>query len=242
MKLYDLMTDNRRENILVGSKKPVFGWRVETEKRNVRQESYRVQVWDEQGNSVWDSGTVESSRMAGIQYEGKELQSGKRMTWHVSCIFSSDEGVITAEEESSFETAYYNREDWKGKFIGETKDHEYHLYRKKFGCKKAVKLAKLYVCGMGAFECWINGKRVSDHVMEPGWTDFRRTCFYTAYDVTEYFAEGENTENVILVKLGDCMFNVPGGRYVYFQRSYGKSPSFCASWSWFMRMAAGNMW
>ena len=55
------MTDNRRENILVGSKKPVFGWRVETEKRNVRQESYRVQVWDEQGNSVWDSGTVESS-------------------------------------------------------------------------------------------------------------------------------------------------------------------------------------
>ena len=227
MKLYDLMTDNRRENILVGSKKPVFGWRVETEKRNVRQESYRVQVWDEQGNSVWDSGIVESSRMAGIQYEGKELQSGKRMTWHVSCIFSSDEGVITAEEESSFETAYYNREDWKGKFIGETKDHEYHLYRKKFGCKKAVKLAKLYVCGMGAFECWINGKRVSDHVMEPGWTDFRRTCFYTAYDVTEYFAEGENIENIILVKLGDCMFNVPGGRYVYFQRSYGKAKFLC---------------
>ena len=64
MKLYDLMTDNRRENILVGSKKPVFSWRVETEKRNVHQESYRVQVWDEQGNSVWDSGTVEASRMA----------------------------------------------------------------------------------------------------------------------------------------------------------------------------------
>ena len=67
MKLYDLMTDNRRENILVGSKKPVFSWRVETEKRNVHQESYRVQVWDEQGNSVWDSGTVEASRMAGIR-------------------------------------------------------------------------------------------------------------------------------------------------------------------------------
>ena len=69
--------------------------------------------------------------------EGKELRStGKEWTWHVSCIFSSDEGVITAEEESSFETAYHNREDWKGKFIGETKDHEYHLYRKKFGCKR----------------------------------------------------------------------------------------------------------
>ena len=90
-----------------------------------------------------------------------------------------------------------------------------------------MKLAKLYVCGMGAFECWINGKRVSDHVMEPGWTDFRRTCFYTAYDVTEYFAEGENIENIILVKLGDCMFNVPGGRYVYFQRSYGKAKFLC---------------
>ena len=100
-----------------------------------------------------------------------------------------------------------------------------------------MKLAKLYVCGMGAFECWINGERVSDHVMEPGWTDFRRTCFYTAYDVSEYFAEGENTENIILVKLGDCMFNVPGGRYVYFQRSYGKAKLLC-SWSWFMKMAS----
>lgn len=33
MKLYDLMTDNRRENILVGSKKPVFGWRVGDRKK-----------------------------------------------------------------------------------------------------------------------------------------------------------------------------------------------------------------
>ena len=187
MKLYDLTIDKRRENILVGSKKPVFGGRVETEKRNVYQKNYRVQVWNEQGDSVWDSGIVSSPKMTGIRYEGEELQSGKRMTWHVSCTFTCDDGEMAAEEESSFETAYYNREDWKGTFIGETKDQEYHLYRKQFCLKKAVKLAKLYVCGMGAFECWINGKRVSDYVMEPGWTDFRKTCFYTAYDVSEYF-------------------------------------------------------
>lgn len=110
-------------------------------------------------------------------------------------------------------------DDWKGCFIGETEDIIYHLYRKAFTCERKVKKARLYVCGLGHFECWLNGKRVSDHVLEPGWADYDKTCFYTAYDVK---GQLENGKNALLVKLGDGMFNVPGGRYVYFPRTYGK--------------------
>ena len=126
MKLYGLTTDNRRRNILVGSKEPTFAWKVKTEKRNVYQKNYRIQVWDEAGDFAWDSGIVNSARMTGIRYEGKELRSGERMNWRVLCTFISDDDVMSAEGESIFETAYYNREDWKGTFIGETKDREYH--------------------------------------------------------------------------------------------------------------------
>lgn len=126
---------------------------------------------------------------------------------------------MEASEESFFETGYFNRKDWKGCFIGETQDHVYHLFRKAFKCGGRVRRAKLYVCGMGHFECWLNGQRVSDHVLDPGWTVYDKTCFTTAYDVTELLAQGRNA---ILVKLGDGMFNVPGGKYVYYERSYGK--------------------
>lgn len=224
MKLYHLTTDSRRENILVGNRKPVFGWRAETEETNVYQKSYRIQVRNEEGDQIWDSGIVVSSRMVNIPYEGEELQSGMRLNWQVSCVFGCDHGSREAEAESYFETAYFHKEDWKGIFIGETKDHEYHLYRKKFLSSGKVKRAKLFICGMGSFECYLNGKRISDYVLEPGWTDYRKTCLYTAYDVTEYLADGENT---LLVKLGDGMYNLPGGRYVYYERSFGKAALLC---------------
>lgn len=224
MKLYDLTTDNRRENILVGSCQPVFGWKVKTKERNVYQENYRIRVWDEKGGQVWDSGIVAASEMTNIPYEGAPLESGAKMTWHVCCTFRCENGEKEAEEESFFETGYYEADDWKGCFIGETKDGEHHIYRKKFHCRREVKLARLLICGLGSFECWLNGKRVSDYVLEPGWTDYRKTCFYTAYDVTEYFGE---VDNMLLVKLGDGMYHVPGGKYVYFDRSYGRAKLLC---------------
>lgn len=239
MTLYDLKTNNLKENNNVDRQNPVFGWKVRSSKRDICQESYRVRVWTEDGNPVWDSGCVKSSRMSNIPYEGKKLVSGGRYLWTVDCVFScaadfnedagtvhsgeegKDEGRIRMEssEESFFETGYFNIEDWKGCFIGETRDHVYHLFRKAFVCCKKIRRAKLYVCGMGHFECWLNGRRVSDHVLEPGWSVYDKTCFYTAYDVTQLLGEGGNA---VLVKLGDGMFNVPGGRYVYYERSYGK--------------------
>ena len=168
---------------------------------------------------VWDSGTVCSSSMANIPYEGKTLDSGSRYRWRVECALDYEDGEKNTTEEAWFETGLFSMDDWKGCFIGETEDHVYHLYRKAFTCERKVKKARLYVCGLGHFECWLNGKRVSDHVLEPGWADYDKTCFYTAYDVA---GQLENGKNALLIKLGDGMFNVPGGRYVYFPRTYGK--------------------
>ena len=227
MRICGLRTENQRFPLTIGCKRPVFGWRAEGEEEGIRQEAYRIQVWREEseaGDTVWDSGWVSSSRMTSIAYEGEELVSGGRYGWKVEGKFRLGDGsAVTAEGCSRFETGYFDREDWKGSFIGETADHTYHLYRKVFRAGGKVKRAKLYVCGLGHFECWLNGSRVSDHVLEPGWSDYDKTCFYTAYDVTEFMAAPAAAgNNCLLVKLGDGMFNVPGGRYVYYERSYGK--------------------
>ena len=59
---------------------------------------------------------------------------------------------------------------------------------------------------------YINGKQISDRVLEPGWTDYRKTSFYSVYDVTEEIQEGKNG---IGVKLGDgCIIFREGVIYI----------------------------
>lgn len=245
MKICGMKVNHLSENLTAGPENPVFSWRVEGQEENIRQLGYRVQVWREDGQTCWDSGSVESRRMTGIPYRGEPLTAGSAYTWRVECRLSrggtvgggsdwggaaapGSDGAVQAPAEgqitvvcgnSSFETGLFGPEDWKGCFIGETKDHVYHLYRKAFSAGAGLKKARLYICALGHFEGWINGRKVSDHVLEPGWSDYNKTCFYTAYNVTELLQEGDNA---LTVKPGDGMFHVPGGRYVYYERSYGR--------------------
>lgn len=216
MKIIRLRTENREHPYGIDVKNPVFSWNIFAEEQNWKQKSYRICV-EKDGKCVWDSGKVISDRMVQIPYEGESLQSDTRYEWQVEV--QGTRGECTKSEKTWFETGLYEKEDWKGIYIGEIKDHSYHLYRGIFQVKKRVVRARMYVSGLGHHICYINGKQISDRVLEPGWTDYRKTSFYSVYDVTEEIQEGKNG---IGVKLGDGMYNLPGGRYLYYKRSYGK--------------------
>jgi hypothetical protein len=222
MKVCGLRIENRISPIDISVKNPAFSWRVETDEKNWKQKEYRIQVKKEGQELVWDTGFVSSGQMTGIFYEGLHLESDTRYNWNVECV--SKNGEIASGEETWFETGLFEDSDWMGIYIGETQDRVYHLYRKKFEIEKKIRKAKLYVCGFGHHEFYINGRKISDRVLEPGWSDYRKTCYYSTYDVTGFLKEGQNAAGV---KLGDGMFHVPGaaseGRYVYYERSYGKS-------------------
>lgn len=90
--------------------------------------------------------------------------------------------------------------------------------RKEFTLEKKIKRAVAYVCGLGFYELHLNGQKVGDRVLDPGWTNYRKTCLYTTYDVTAQLARGSNALGVML---GNGMYNVPGGRYAKFNGSMG---------------------
>lgn len=58
--------------------------------------------------------------------------------------------------------------------------------------KKKMARAKLYVTAMGAYELFLNGKRVGDDWFAPGNSQYREVLGYYAYDVTDLLAEGSN--------------------------------------------------
>jgi alpha-L-rhamnosidase len=70
--------------------------------------------------------------------------------------------------------------------------------RKDFDVKGPVKSARLYVTSLGDNQVFLNGKRVGDQVLAPGWTDYREHVKYQAYDVTAMVATGKNALGALL--------------------------------------------
>ena len=66
------------------------------------------------------------------------------------------------------------------------------LLRHSFAIGKPVASARLYVTALGAYRFQINGARVGDQVLSPGWDDFRTHVPYQAYDVTQQLKTGQN--------------------------------------------------
>jgi len=87
------------------------------------------------------------------------------------------------------------------------------LLRHEFNAPKKIRRASLFICGLGQYEMFLNGNPVTDTFLNPGWTDYSKTCLYDSYDVTGLVKEGSNAIGALL---GNSFFNmhpVPPGRY-----------------------------
>ena len=84
-----------------------------------------------------------------------------------------------------------------------------------------VRRARLYASALGLYEVRLNGRRVGDQLLTPGWTDYRQRVQYQTYDVTELVRQGPNAIGALL---GEGWF---AGRLQGGQR-YGDTPLFLA--------------
>lgn len=96
------------------------------------------------------------------------------------------------------------------------------IFRRQFDLDKPVRKAIVSICGLGQYVLSINGRPVTRSLLNPGWTDYRKTVLYDTYDVTRLLLRGKNALGVML---GNGMYNVEGvkGRYTKFVGSFGQS-------------------
>ena len=77
------------------------------------------------------------------------------------------------------------------KFIGVTERSNTFTVEKKFNIKSTEKAA-LKITALGLYFAEINGVRVGDCYLTPGWTSYNKTLQVQEYDVTALLKEGEN--------------------------------------------------
>ena len=78
------------------------------------------------------------------------------------------------------------------------------FFRKTFEVNSQLKNGKVYICGVGFYELYINGKKVGDHVLDPAPTVYSRRLRYLVYDVSNFLRPGQNVIGIIL---GNGLYN-----------------------------------
>ena len=72
------------------------------------------------------------------------------------------------------------------------------LLRKEFAVTKDVRRARVYVSGIGWSELYLNGRKVSDRVLDPAATDYDKRVLYVTHDVTDHLKRGTNALGIML--------------------------------------------
>ena len=176
---------------------PRFGWRVTEEYCKTIQEAYQIYVYDSSNHCVWDSNKVVSSQCSAIEYAGMPLSSFLEYRWQVTLWLrdmQNTKSEIQIQAEDTFEMGILNQNDWQGEWIWakEMPTDAVPLFRREFIVEKIPNKARVYLSGIGYCEAWINGKKLGDAFLDPGWTNYNKTVLYRIYDVTSLLQEGKN--------------------------------------------------
>ncbi|MBN2161838.1 MAG: family 78 glycoside hydrolase catalytic domain [Pontiellaceae bacterium] len=110
----------------------------------------------------------------------------------------SGDWAAVAYDDSAWGYASGGGTPWGTPSLNDTARVPVPYLRKNFSVSQAVSRATVYVTALGAYELHLNGQKVGNDVLAPGWTDFNKRVYYQTYDVTEMVQNGANTLSALL--------------------------------------------
>lgn len=224
-----LTTEYRTSPLGVATAQPRMSWQIKSSGRNFMQSAYEVRTGSNaaalaKGKEIgWQSGKVSSGESLHIPYGGGALSSRQRVFWQVR-VYDRNGKASPWSQVASWEMGLLQPSDWSAQWIGRANDTTGKpgpspIFRKPFQLAKPVQSARLFVTAHGLYEAHINGKRVGEDHLTPGWTAYDKRLQYQVYDVTPLL---QNGNNVIGATLGDGWYR---GNLVFLNQrnTYGKT-------------------
>jgi alpha-L-rhamnosidase len=237
----------------VESASPVLSWQLKSSRANTMQTTYRIlvsdnlQILDGNKGNIWDSKKVNSPASLQVAYKGSQLKPAKTYYWKVM-VWDNHQQQSSWSGFACWQMGLLTKADWQGanwiafdklpdtsviipfyhgkgpKKLGPAND-VLPLMRKTFNVNNPLKKATLYICGLGHFDLSLNGKKVSDHFLDPGWTKYDKQALYVPFDITNNLKAGKNT---IGVMLGNGFYYIPRDkRYRKLTGEYGYPKMIC---------------
>ncbi|GAA3895997.1 glycoside hydrolase family 78 protein [Streptomyces lacrimifluminis] len=184
-----------RENALgVGTPEPRLSWQVRTDDPAWQQTAYEMEL---DGATVVRVGSAEQIL---VPWPFESLPPRSRASVRIRVASGGRWSEWSAP--ATVETGLLHPADWSARFIT-PRDHGAldapapELVRT-VTLRAEVASARLYATAHGVYTASLNGIRIGDEVLAPGWTSYRHRLRYQTHDVTALLAKGDNTLTVLL--------------------------------------------
>jgi alpha-L-rhamnosidase len=195
--------EHHREPFGIGEARPRISWRVAADGAAADaagwlQAAYEIEVSAGDGGRPWSSGRVESAESVLVPWEAPSLRSRDRRMVRVRVWGAGDETPSSWSETAVVEAGLLAESDWSAELIGPDRDlgdrldRPPVLFRRAFELRGEIDRARLYGTAHGVYATEINGRRIGDHVLAPGWTSYRHRLRYQTFDVTSLLVAGPN--------------------------------------------------
>ena len=193
-----LLTENENDPISIDITTPRFSWQMAAgNAKNVLQSAYQVKVYTADNNKlIWNSNKVSGSQSIYVPYKGPALTSRSAYVWQVM-IWDNKGHASPWSKKATWRMGLLSPTDWKASWIGpgyagNTVNKPSPMFRKGVTLNKTVKSAFAYITSHGLYEAQINGAKIGDAYLTPGWTSYKKRLQYQAYDVTKMLVKGQN--------------------------------------------------
>jgi alpha-L-rhamnosidase len=164
------------------------------------QVAYRLRAGE------WDSGRVESAQSVRVPYAGPELTSGQRVEWSVKVW--TDLGECEWADQAWWEMGLLRPTDWIAQWVEPAEQDDVRArvvhpsYHVRSGAPLrldgSVRRARLYATARGIYEMFVNGRRVGDMELTPGFTSYESRLQVQTFDVTDLLKPDRNTVEAVL--------------------------------------------
>lgn len=177
---------------------PTFSWITESDSHNAGQTACRIQVFDG-GKKVWNSRKIKGDNSVAVPYAGKQLKPATVYEWRVR-VWDNEGNKSAWSSRARFITGLFNASEWQASWIEAPLTDASPLMRKEFNVTKKVKRALIFVTARGLYEVSVNGCKVGDAFLAPGYTSYDKHLQYQTYDITEMVVKGNNAIGLELAR------------------------------------------
>ncbi len=190
-----LRPEYRDDGFALHTGTPRLSWKIESDAPGLIQVAYEIALTA--GSVSRSTGRVKDHEQVFVPWPFERLTSRERVEVRVR-IWTSDGTESPWSSALVLEAALLDDADWTQPFVSPSVTspargvRPAYLLRNEFDVPHDVVRARLYATAHGIYTVQLNGSRVGDQELAPGWTSYLHRLRSQTYDITEQLVPGRN--------------------------------------------------
>ncbi len=193
---------------------PRFSWQLQTSCPNQQQTAYHIIVsstkekLQQNESDIWNTKKIISSKTLHIPFEGFPLRPTQTYFWKVR-VWNAEGTPSDWSDPQQWTMGLIGQNAKQANWIGlnipleeasEEQKNAAHYFSTVFKTQKdkTIRQAVAFVSGLGLFDFYLNGQRVSDHRLNPANTNYFKRAIYIGFDVSQHMNRDANTVGIVL--------------------------------------------